>query len=206
MLAHVETILVICAESSKRRALMRDLRRRGHHIAHARGRVDGLRLLFKLRPGLIVYETTPDSANDQETLDSIRLLTDTPIVLLVDTAQAQTRSLNAENTAFVVAPVTAARVWACAKELKPRSLSAGPKAIVERVAAFGRLRPDQLLAIDQALHDIGDSGEVHLVLDDGRLRFIAKICDEAIEPGSAMSTDEGAGPLFGQGPQRMASD
>jgi hypothetical protein len=40
----------------------------------------------------------------------------------------------------------------------------------------------QVLAIDRALFDIGDYGEIHLIVKHGQLRFIGKLKTEAVLP------------------------
>jgi hypothetical protein len=41
-----------------------------------------------------------------------------------------------------------------------------------RIPRLRFLKPDQLTMIDEALDDLGDYGEVRLVVEKGRLRFI----------------------------------
>ncbi|MBI4787120.1 MAG: hypothetical protein HY782_08760 [Chloroflexi bacterium] len=42
------------------------------------------------------------------------------------------------------------------------------------------LQPRDIAAIDEALGQIGNYGEVHLVIENGRLRFIRTVRSEAI--------------------------
>jgi hypothetical protein len=50
------------------------------------------------------------------------------------------------------------------------------------------LTEQQIRQIARALHDVGDYGEVHLIKEKGRLRFIRKVTSEdalAPEPGGS---------------------
>ncbi len=44
------------------------------------------------------------------------------------------------------------------------------------------LEASQVLAIDRALKEIGEFGEVRLIVSKGHLRFIGKFKTEALEP------------------------
>ncbi len=44
------------------------------------------------------------------------------------------------------------------------------------------LRPEDVLAIERALAEVGSFGEVHLVVENGQLRFLRTLRSEAIPP------------------------
>ena len=47
-----------------------------------------------------------------------------------------------------------------------------------------RLRVSDLLIIDRALHQVGERGEVRLIIERGRLRFLQKVMVASLERGS----------------------
>jgi hypothetical protein len=58
----------------------------------------------------------------------------------------------------------------------PRKSSASPgNGEKEIVVSVRNLNASQIRAIDRALREIGDFGEVHLIVNRGRLRFIGKL-------------------------------
>lgn len=74
-----------------------------------------------------------------------------------------------------------------------KSESAGSGAQPRRVITFQQqnqtvqvelefLSAHEVVAIDRAVQDVGDSGEVRLIVSRGRLRFIARVMTETILP------------------------
>jgi hypothetical protein len=52
------------------------------------------------------------------------------------------------------------------------------------------LSPAQVLAVDRALQEIGDFGELRLIVHRGHLRFLAKLKSEMLEPELALPTEK----------------
>lgn len=53
------------------------------------------------------------------------------------------------------------------------------------------LRPRDVVAIDHALDEVGSFGEVHLVIEKGRLRYIRTVKSEALIGVPEVHTREG---------------
>lgn len=61
-------------------------------------------------------------------------------------------------------------------------MSASADAVNESPSQFSlrMLRPHEVAAIDQALGEVSPYGEVHLVVESGRLRYIRTVRSEAV--------------------------
>jgi|GEM_PF-6166614 len=66
--------------------------------------------------------------------------------------------------------------------------------VIETSSAVGLsglkfLKPRDISIIEEALNGIGDFGEVHLVVERGRLRFVRTLRSEALEATHSQSDD-----------------
>lgn len=204
-------VLIIDHDRERAREIAGCLEDAGYHVRQAAGRADGLPLLYQTRPDLILLQIPPFSDDGWETLSRIRLLTDTPLVLMIARLSRADRARGAELGVndFLEEPTPAAvlaQVQARLRRSRPppkpmpqraaapipnplRSFDGGfdwaqPKVYTERSerAQDRFLTPPQLKQIDLALEDIGASGEVRLIVQQGRLRFIAKMRTAELQP------------------------
>ncbi len=114
-------ILVILRDPDVRRKLVTLLGKAGYDVFQAEDRADGLPLLYEVQPSLIFLEVVAQQDENWETFSRIRLLTNTPIILLADQPlRTNEQSLEKENAFVLVQPLSSKAVLAQAKAvLKP---------------------------------------------------------------------------------------
>lgn len=154
----------------------------------------GLVLMDRVRPNLIFLGVDHDSKTNWEFFQQVRCATDSPMILLTaDQPDDISKSLiQAGRVAVEVPPYSIDRLVDAA-----RSLCVFPSAAqavtdsrsmvdIQILRELHILKPHHILAIEHALQEVGDYGEVHLVVHRGHLRFLAKLrtenFDEAVKP------------------------
>lgn len=180
-------VLIIDHDRERAREIAGCLEDAGYHVRQAAGRADGLPLLYQTRPDLILLQISPFSDDGWETLSRIRLLTDTPIVLMIARLSRADRARGAELGVndFLEEPTPAAvlvQVQARLRRSRPPPEQMPQRASAPILNPLRFLTPPQLKQIDLALEDIGADGEVRLIVQQGRMRFIAKMRTVVLQP------------------------
>jgi len=145
---------------------------RGCQTFEATDQREGVRLLRTMRPDLIFLD--PGAAPDAEwdTFERMRALTDAPMILAVQHDAARPSVASRPNTAILVKPISAAQVTARARALGVVRSTA--RAFAVDTLTTHRLSAADLARIDRALSQVGERGEVRLIIQQGRLRFLEK--------------------------------
>lgn len=183
---HIRTILqkralVIHHGARLRRQLADGLIKSGWEVLEAEGRNDGMPILFDVHPTLIFLEVSTEQADSWETFHNIRLLTDTPVILLADQASGWVdQAIDNSNTVVVAESLSVTQILAIAKTLgKYSSTRALPSrrgvSSTTLIAPLQRLTSREVSAIDRALSQFCDADEVRLVVRGGRLKSIARL-------------------------------
>ncbi len=115
-------VLVVVRNLNVRRKLATTLGRAGYDVFQAEDRTDGLPLLYEAQPDLIFLDVTARPDDTWETFSRIRLLTDTPIILLADRPPRETdQSLEEQNAFALLQPLSSKAVLTQAKAVLRRS-------------------------------------------------------------------------------------
>ncbi len=186
---HVRVVL-IGADIEMRRKLMKCFSDRGDQVFEAEGRADGMPLIYEIHPDLIYLEVIAGVEESWETFFRIRLFTDIPIVLLADQLpESSYRSLGGNNALVLLQPIDPSKAVAKGKGLC--RLSAGTRTPVKASESAERVEPQprvlkafEVLAIDRALEEVGNRGEVRLIISQGKLRFMTKLKTQPFLPDS----------------------
>lgn len=186
-------VLIIHSDVEQRRQLGSSLEKADCEVSYAEGRTDGLPLLYQAKPDLIFLEVQSDREESWETFSRIRIFTDTPAVLLADRMPSSTHRAQCDtNTLIVLPPVSIPKVIVKARALCRSSNPSEPGSAEgadgeELMIQLQMLQVHEVLAIDRALEEIGDLGEVRLTIRRGRLRFLAKLKTVILIPDAVTS-------------------
>lgn len=112
-------MLLILRDTELRYQLASGLTKSGAIVFQAETRADGMPLLFRIRPDLIYLGAMVERGESWETFHRIRILTDTPIVILADQpAPAGERPRSKGNVLVLVQPFSIAEAIAKGKALE----------------------------------------------------------------------------------------
>lgn len=178
-------VLVIHHNPRERRRFVRGLAQAGYTTLEAEGRSDALPLAFRMAPNLILLEVQADEEEGEDTFSRLRAFTDAPIILLADKGTLSiSESLTKRNATLLVQPVPVAQVIVESRALCAAASAANPPLLhpkrEQSIIHLTLLLPQEVLAIDRALQEIGDCGEVHLNIDKGRVNSLTKFNTEVL--------------------------
>lgn len=186
--------LVIHNDDDIRFQLEAGLSKSGYQVFLALGRVDGLPLMYEVKPHLIFLGVGQDHEDIWETFSRIRLLTDIPTVLLVDEIPPEARSaVSQPNTASLPAESPISTIMAQVKTFQDLLSSSSYQVVNDREGEEGTvpiregivpltfLCIEDLLAIDRALDQVRDLGEIRLTWRDGRVQTLEKLKTETVD-------------------------
>jgi DNA-binding response OmpR family regulator len=176
-------VLVIGHNLETWRDLIRGLQEAGHLVLDAENRTDAMRLMYEMQPDLIFLEVAASPNESRETFTGIRLVTETPVVLLAcESSSPALDELNGQNCLILVRPIVVAQAIAQAQALLRAARSSSTKRQPAKKAATepGHLKAHEVLAIDRALEEVGNGGQVRLIIFRGQLRFLAKLKAELL--------------------------
>lgn len=186
---HEARVLIIHGQPEVRKVLVDELTSSGCRTFEAMSRADGLPLFHQVKPDLILLEGRPDRKDDLETISRIRRFAEIPVIVLVDHgSEFDGQSPRVENVTFFAPPFRIKEVVAEAKRLCESQENSSRHAYFgciekgDNVVSLHVTNRAQILAIDRALRDIGDTGEIRLIVHRGHLRFLEKIKTEALRP------------------------
>ncbi len=110
-------ILVILRDLERRGEIALALERAGYVVEQAADQKDGLRTMYLIHPDLIVLDLSGETEAGWETYERIRLITDTPLILIGSPVDAfdPRAGLDAQRIGFVEYPPSAQRVLDLAK-------------------------------------------------------------------------------------------
>jgi hypothetical protein len=162
------------------------LAKSGYQVFLALGRSDGLPLMYEMKPHLIFLGVGQDHEDIWETLSRIRLLTDIPTILLVDNIPSEAASAASQpNTVFLPADSPISTIMAQIKSFQDLASSSQQKAdgedAKEEIVPLTFLCIEDLLAIDRALDQVRDLGEIRLTWRNGRLQTLEKLETETVD-------------------------
>ena len=143
------------------------------------GNADGLRLLYDTRPDLIFLDISGAPSEGWETLERIREVTDAPAILVIERGENICRAWSKHKAAILVKPISPAQIIARARAWG--MLKRVPKSRNYVSLTLRRLSIADLTSIDRALSQVGERGEVRLIVQQGRLRFLEKIVTTPLE-------------------------
>lgn len=165
-------VLLISRDLMIQRALAEALTLRGCQTFEGTERIESLRLMYETHPDLIFLEIDePD--DDWEFFARIRAITDTPAILAVNRNEPARARWSKRNTAILIKPISVARVMDKARAWGIVRRNA--KSRVDPTWSTRRLRVVDLIRIDRALSQVGECGEVRLIVEHGQVRFLEKI-------------------------------
>jgi DNA-binding response OmpR family regulator len=168
----LKRVLLISRDLVLQRALAEELVQRGCQTFEAMEQIESLRLMYETHPDLIFLDVG-SADGDWEFFARIRAITDTPAILAVNRNDPVRANWSKGNTAILVKPISVARViekaraWGIAR--RASRLRAG------QTWSAQRLRVVDLMRIDRALSQVGERGEVRLIVQHGHVRFLEKI-------------------------------
>jgi diguanylate cyclase (GGDEF)-like protein len=111
-------VVLIHGDRDVRRKLASGLARMRFEVFEAEGRVDGLALIYQVRPAVIFSEVDEAREETRELCSRIRLFTNTPMVLLATSRPTALRdALTAENASVLEPPFSVARAVSAADAL-----------------------------------------------------------------------------------------
>lgn len=178
--------LVIHKGGDIRCQLEAGLAKSGYQVFLALGRSDGLPLMYEVKPHLIFLGVGQDHEDIWETLSRIRLLTDIPIVLLVDDIPPEAGPAASQpNTAILPADCPISAIMEQAKTFQ--DLASSSQQMMdggenrEEIVPLTFLCVEDLLAIDRALDQVRDLGEIRLTWRNGRVQTLEKLKTETID-------------------------
>ena len=151
----------------------------GCQTFEAMGNADGLRLLYDTRPDLIFLDISGAPSEGWETLERIREVTDAPAILVIERGENICRAWSKHKAAILVKPISPAQIIARARAWG--MLKRVPKSRNYVSLTLRRLSISDLTSIDRALSQVGERGEVRLIVQQGRLRFLEKIVTTPLE-------------------------
>jgi hypothetical protein len=163
------------------------LAKAGYQVFLALGRADGLPLMYEVKPHLIFLGTGQDREDIWETLSRIRLLTDIPTILLVDDIPPEARSaVSQSNTVILPAESSVSTIMEQVKTFQNLASSSiqqktGEGENKEEIVPLTFLSIEDLLAIDRALDQVRDLGEIRLTWRDGRLQTLERLETETVD-------------------------
>ncbi|MBI5652441.1 MAG: response regulator [Chloroflexi bacterium] len=169
----LKRVLLISRDLVLQRALAEELAQRGCQTFEAMEQIESLRLMYETHPDLIFLDVGSLSDEDWEFFARIRAITDTPAILAINRNDPASANWSKRNTAIFVKPISVARViekaraWGIAR--RESKLRAG------QTWSAQRLRVVDLMRIDRALSQVGERGEVRLIVQHGHVRFLEKI-------------------------------
>jgi hypothetical protein len=163
----------------------------GWGVFEAESRTDGLPLLFDVRPDIVFLEVITGLDESWDTLRSIRLFTNAPVIILADQlSDAIERPGEKGIPTALVESIPMERVVAVAKRLG--KLSSRSTGISERcsksttlIASLRGLSSNEVLDIDRALPKVCERDEVCLIPRRGRLRAIVKLASNSLNSSFA---------------------
>jgi AmiR/NasT family two-component response regulator len=180
-------VLVVSRDPEIRRNLAQGLHEAGHQVFDVDNRIDAMRLMYEMQPDLIFLQVAVGLNESLETFAGIRLVTDTPVVLLADQSLSPAfAELRKRNALVLIQPIVIAQAIAKAQvffrstRVQARRGQPGKDAALER----GLLKAHEILVIDRALEEVGNGGQVRLIMCRGQLRFLAKLKSELLTPES----------------------
>jgi DNA-binding response OmpR family regulator len=178
--------LVIHQDPQKRQSIAEALTNLGWHVCQASGRSDGMPILYQIRPNLVILEIRPEERQSWDIYFSIRLITDTPIILVSEHTLDIEHIRHDTPNVYVVTPLSIPKLaWVAETQLGPSSPS-NPKtpkqSKPQTIFLLHRLGSRQIKHIDKALLEVGDFGEVHLIFRNGHLRSVLKMTTETLSP------------------------
>lgn len=166
-------IVLISPDWMMQHTLAEGLRQRGCQTLVATEYVAGLRLMYAAQPDLVLLDIGSAPEAGWETFERIRAMTDAPVILAVHRDETRHLTQSQPNTAILVKPVSVAQVAAQAQALGLLHPTAKPTD--HYTLSSQRLKFADLMQIDRALSQVGEHGEVRLIIQQGRLRFMEKM-------------------------------
>ncbi len=173
-------VLIIHSNATIRQVLARGIARCGGETFQAQKRKDGFPLLYRAHPDLVLLQVGTEHEEGWQFFSDVRLVTDVPMILLAERELEpfQRMGLEEGNTIVRYPPFEIQAIIKVANRLW-RDLDIRLAERVEEEASvsvrLGHLQSSEVLAIDQALQDVGELGEVRLIMQRGHLRFIKKL-------------------------------
>jgi DNA-binding NtrC family response regulator len=179
-------VLVISHDPEMRRNLTQGLHEAGHQVFDVDNRIDAMRLMYEMQPDLIFLQVATGLNESMETFAGIRLVTDTPVVLLADQSLSPAfAELRKRNALVLVQPIVIAQAIAKAQVFfRSTKVQARQAQYGKDPLEPGLLKGHEILAIDRALEEVGNGGQVRLIMCRGQLRFLAKLKSELLTPES----------------------
>lgn len=161
--------LVIHHNLRLRRRLADGLTESGWGVFEAENRIDGLPLMFAVRPDVVFLEAVIGLDESWDTLRSIRLFTSAPVIILAEQSTAAIGQSTEEPESTVhVEPVSTRQVIAIAERMVKSSN--GSSATTKRftrgktfVAPLRGLTENEVLETDRILRQICDNDDVRLI-------------------------------------------
>jgi len=107
---HVKTrrrALIIHHSARIKHDLTHGLAEFGWEVFEAEGRADGMRFMYDLHPVLIIVQVVSGDSSSKDFVESIRLCTNVPLVLLMDrSTEAEESPFDVPNVLVLAEPIT----------------------------------------------------------------------------------------------------
>ena len=185
--------LVIHQDAHQRQSIAEALTKVGWQVCQANGRSDGMPILYQIRPNLVILEIDTSEPPSWDVYFSIRLITDTPIILVSEHPLDIEPIQHDMPNVYVIAPLSIPKLACVAKTLMKTwtqcELQTPKPSKPQTIFLLHRLCSRQIKHIDKALLEVGDFGEVHLIFRNGHLRSVLKMTTETLSPHSIFPVD-----------------
>ncbi len=179
-------VLLIHPETPVQTETAARLAQAGYCVAFAAGRKEALQQMYQVHPDLILIEFVASAETGWEILSRIRLFTDTCAILKLSLIlPSDLQRAAALGNAELIQDSTHSDEWMA---LITRHLAGRPRSHKRSKVTRSTHTPlrfmsmAELVQIDRALEQVGEAGEVHLVKERGRLRFICKVKTQPYQP------------------------
>lgn len=182
-------ILFIAQDAPVRSEIAARLVQAGYCVTFAVGAKEGLQQLYQIHPDLIFVEFTAAPGPEWETLARIRLFTDTPAIVIlnrIDPCDLDRAAMlgNAELILDSTPPDQWMVMLKNGLARKPRSPK-NPKIRRAPESSPRFINMAEVVQVDRALEEIGESGEVRLIKVRGHLQSITRVKTEPHQPPSS---------------------
>lgn len=179
-------VLFVTQDAPVRSEIAVRLVQAGYSVTLAIGAKEGLRQLYQTHPDLIFMELTAAPDPEWETLARIRLFTDTPAIVILNRIDPRDldRAAVLGNTKLILDSTPVDEWMGLAKNALPRKPCSSKKLKVKRAPESSPrfINMAEVVQVDRALEEIGESGEVRLIKIRGHLKSITRVKTEPHPP------------------------
>ena len=175
--------LVINADSSADSVVRQALSQYGFGVYGVESDKEAFCAFAEIRPDLVLFNFKGQK-DGWQVFAEMRLDNDVPMILLTDqSVPAAYKDRVDGNTRILKPPVSAEQVISMAMRMgnfSPHTIQLLNSPVCEKIEAVRlcMLSPRQVRAIDRALNEVGEFGEVRLTVQRGHVRFLVKVISE----------------------------